>query len=119
MGKVNTRLPRRPRPTLCGNEETYYQPLTSVEMPAGFTERASSRASGSSDWEATGQRSAFIGTPYRVLNLDLSRKGRNDLCFRPFSFDRAANLSPDQKAAPNSYMRKNSCFWEHFCTSFR
>jgi len=49
---------------LCGNEETYYPPLTSVEhaMPA-FTERASFKGSGFNlTWEATGQRSAFIAT---------------------------------------------------------
>ena len=49
---------------LCGNEETYYPPLTSVEhaMPA-FTERASFKGSGLNlTWEATGQRSAFIAT---------------------------------------------------------
>jgi len=49
---------------LCGNEETYYPPLTSVEhaMPA-FTERASLKGSGLNlTWEATGQRSAFIAT---------------------------------------------------------
>jgi len=48
---------------LCGNEETYYPPLTSVEhaIPA-FTERASFKGSGLNlTWEATGQRSAFVG----------------------------------------------------------
>ena len=49
---------------LCGNEETYYPPLTRVEhaMPA-FTERASFKGSGLNlTWEAAGQRSAFIAT---------------------------------------------------------
>ena len=49
---------------LCGNEETYYPPLTSVEhaMPA-FTERASFKGSGLNlTWEATGQRSAFVAS---------------------------------------------------------
>jgi hypothetical protein len=47
---------------LCGNEETYYPPLTSVEnaIPA-FTERSSFKGSGLNlTWESTGQRSAFI-----------------------------------------------------------
>src|ERR1044071_1746804 len=49
---------------LCGNEETYYPPLTNVEnaMPA-FTERASFKGSGLNlTWEATGQRNAFLAT---------------------------------------------------------
>jgi hypothetical protein len=49
---------------LCGNEETYYPPLTSVEhaMPV-FTERASFKGSGLNlTWEAANQRSAFIAT---------------------------------------------------------
>ena len=49
---------------LCGNEETYYPPLTNVEhaMPA-FTERASFKGSGLNlTWEATGQRSAFVAS---------------------------------------------------------
>jgi hypothetical protein len=49
---------------LCGNEETYYPPLTSVEhaIPA-FTERASFKGSGLNlTWEATGQRSAFVAS---------------------------------------------------------
>jgi hypothetical protein len=49
---------------LCGNEETYYPPLTSVEnaMPV-FTERASFKGSGLNlTWEATGQRNAFLAT---------------------------------------------------------
>jgi len=49
---------------LCGNEETYYPPLTSVEnaIPA-FTERASFKGSGLNlTWEATGQRNAFLAT---------------------------------------------------------
>ena len=49
---------------LCGNEETYYPPLTSVEhaIPA-FTERASFKGSGLNlTWEASGQRSAFVGS---------------------------------------------------------
>jgi hypothetical protein len=49
---------------LCGNEETYYPPLTSVEnaIPA-FTERASFKGSGLNlTWEATDQRNAFLAT---------------------------------------------------------
>src|SRR5436309_668857 len=49
---------------LCGNEETYYPPLTCVEhaMPA-FTERASFKGRGLNlTWEATGQRSAFVAS---------------------------------------------------------
>ena len=49
---------------LCGNEETYYPPLTSVEhaIPA-FTERASFKGSGLNlTWESTGQRSAFVAS---------------------------------------------------------
>ena len=49
---------------LCGNEETFYPPLTSVEhaMPA-FTELASFKGAGLNlTWEATGQRSAFVGS---------------------------------------------------------
>ena len=49
---------------LCGNEETYYPPLTSVEhaIPA-FTERASFKGSGLDlTWDSTGQRSAFIAS---------------------------------------------------------
>jgi hypothetical protein len=49
---------------LCGNEETYYPPLTSVEnaMPA-FTERAAFKGSGLNlTWEATNQRSAFLAS---------------------------------------------------------
>ena len=49
---------------LCGNEETYYPPLTSVEhaMPA-FTEQASFKGSGLNlTWETTGQRSAFLAS---------------------------------------------------------
>lgn len=48
----------------CGNEQTYYPPLTSVTgaSPA-FTEIASYKGSGLNlTWEATGQRSAFLGT---------------------------------------------------------
>ena len=49
---------------LCGNEETFYPPLTSVEhaIPA-FTERASFKGSGLNlTWEAAGQRSAFLAS---------------------------------------------------------
>src|SRR5436309_5217465 len=49
---------------LCGNEETYYPPLTSVEhaMPA-FTEQASFKGSGLNlTWETTGQRSPFLAS---------------------------------------------------------
>ena len=49
---------------LCGNEETYYPPLTSVEnaIPA-FTERASFKGSGLNlTWDSSGQRSAFIAS---------------------------------------------------------
>ena len=49
---------------LCGNEETYYPPLTRVEnaMPV-FTERASFKGSGLNlTWEATNQRNAFLAT---------------------------------------------------------
>jgi hypothetical protein len=47
---------------LCGNEETFYPPLTGVQsaMPA-FTELASYSGSGlNMTWESTGKRSAFI-----------------------------------------------------------
>jgi hypothetical protein len=49
---------------LCGNEDTYYPPLTSVDhaRPA-YTEIASYRGDGlNTTWEAAGQRSAFIGS---------------------------------------------------------
>ena len=49
---------------LCGNEETFYPPLTSVEhaTPA-FTELAAFKGSGLNlTWEATGQRSAFLAS---------------------------------------------------------
>jgi hypothetical protein len=48
---------------ICGNEETFYPPLTEVASawPA-FTELAAFKGSGLDlTWEATGQRSAFIG----------------------------------------------------------
>jgi hypothetical protein len=49
---------------LCGNEETFYPPLTKVIKPmAAFTELASYQGTGLNlTFEATGQRSAFIGT---------------------------------------------------------
>ena len=49
---------------VCGNEETYYPPLTKIEHahPA-FTELAAFRGEGLDlRWEGVGQRSAFIGT---------------------------------------------------------
>ncbi len=49
---------------LCGNEETYYPPLTRVEhaMPV-FTERASFKGGDLNlTWEATGQRNAFLAS---------------------------------------------------------
>jgi hypothetical protein len=49
---------------LCGNEETYYPPLTMVDgaRPA-FTEMASFKGTGLNlTWEATGQRSAFLAS---------------------------------------------------------
>lgn len=49
---------------LCGNEDTYYPPLTEVDgaYPA-FTELAAFTGSGlNRTWELTGQRSAFLGT---------------------------------------------------------
>jgi len=49
---------------LCGNEETFYPPLTKVAgaVPA-FTEMARFTGRGlNQTWQATGQRSAFIGT---------------------------------------------------------
>ena len=48
---------------LCGNEETYYPPLTSLHhsVPA-FTEMASYNGNGlNMTWEITGTRSAFLG----------------------------------------------------------
>jgi hypothetical protein len=49
---------------VCGNEETYYPPLTSVEHAmAAFTEMASFKGSGLDlTWETSGQRSAFVAT---------------------------------------------------------
>jgi hypothetical protein len=49
---------------VCGNEETYYPPLTAVQHAApAFTELAAYRGDGLGlTWEGTGQRSAFIGT---------------------------------------------------------
>ena len=49
---------------LCGNEETFYPPLTRVDgaRPA-YTEVASYKGNGlNRTWEATGQRSAFLAT---------------------------------------------------------
>lgn len=49
---------------LCGNEETYYPPLTQVEaaMPA-YTEMAAFHGSGLNlTWESTAKRSAFLAT---------------------------------------------------------
>jgi len=48
----------------CGNEETYYPPLTSVEhaQPA-FTELATFKGAGLNlTWQSTGQRSAFLAS---------------------------------------------------------
>jgi hypothetical protein len=47
---------------LCGNEETFYPPLTEVKgaYPA-YTELAAYRGNGLNlTWESTGQRSAFL-----------------------------------------------------------
>jgi len=47
---------------LCGNEETFYPPLTDVmgAYPV-FTELAAYRGNGLNlTWESTGQRSAFL-----------------------------------------------------------
>jgi hypothetical protein len=48
----------------CGNEETYYPPLTTVgEATPAYTELASFKGSGLNvTWEATGQRSAFLAS---------------------------------------------------------
>ena len=47
---------------VCGNEETYYPPLTEVEAMPAFTELASFKGEGLNlKWENTGSRSAFIG----------------------------------------------------------
>jgi hypothetical protein len=49
---------------VCGNENLFYPPLTEVAQPyPAFTELASYRGSGLNlTWEATGQRSAYLGT---------------------------------------------------------
>ncbi len=49
---------------LCGNEETYYPPLTKVESASpAFTELAKFKGKGLDlTWEATGQRSAFLAS---------------------------------------------------------
>ena len=48
---------------VCGNEETYYPPLTDVEATPAFTELASFKGEGLNlKWENTGTRSAFIGS---------------------------------------------------------
>jgi len=48
---------------VCGNEETYYPPLTDVQATPAFTELASFQGDGLNlKWENTGTRSAFIGT---------------------------------------------------------
>jgi len=48
---------------VCGNEETYYPPLTDVQAMPAFTELASFQGEGLNlKWENTGTRSAFIGS---------------------------------------------------------
>jgi hypothetical protein len=48
---------------VCGNEETYYPPLTDVQATPAFTEVASFNGEGLNlKWENTGSRSAFVGT---------------------------------------------------------
>ena len=49
---------------VCGNEDIYYPPLTEVgQAYPAFTELAAFKGSGLNlTWEATGQRSAFLGT---------------------------------------------------------
>ncbi len=48
---------------VCGNEETYYPPLTEVDATAAFTEIASFKGDGLNlKWENAGTRSAFIGS---------------------------------------------------------
>ena len=49
---------------LCGNEETYYPPLTTLHHSApAFTELASYTGNGlNMTWEITGTRSAFLGS---------------------------------------------------------
>jgi len=48
---------------VCGNEETYYPPLTDVQATAAFTELASFKGEGLNlKWENTGTRSAFVGS---------------------------------------------------------
>ena len=48
---------------VCGNEETYYPPLTDVQATPAFTELASFQGDGLNlKWENTGTRSAFIGS---------------------------------------------------------
>jgi hypothetical protein len=49
---------------LCGNEEVYYPPLTSVKDPLpAYTELASYQGDGLNvTWQSTGQRSAFLAS---------------------------------------------------------
>ena len=48
---------------VCGNEETYYPPLTDVQATPAFTELASFKGDGLNlKWENTGSRSAFVGS---------------------------------------------------------
>src|ERR1043166_3564743 len=48
---------------VCGNEETYYPPLTDVAASPAFTELASFKGEGLNlKWENTGTRSAFVGS---------------------------------------------------------
>ena len=48
---------------ICGNEETYYPPLTEVEATPAFTELASFKGEALNlKWENTSTRSAFIGS---------------------------------------------------------
>ena len=48
---------------VCGNEETYYPPLTDVQATPAFTELASFQGDGLNlKWENTGTRSAFVGS---------------------------------------------------------
>jgi len=47
---------------VCGNEETYYPPMTDVDATPAFTEIASFKGDGLNlKWENTGTRSAFVG----------------------------------------------------------
>jgi hypothetical protein len=48
---------------LCGNEDTFYPPLTEIQNPAAvFTELSAYRGDGlNMTWESTGQRNAYLG----------------------------------------------------------